>query len=65
MAYGDLKDLARRITSDKVLRDKVFNFVKSPKYYGYQRGLASMIYNFFIKSLKEVVLTMKLNKMSN
>ena len=35
MAYGDFKDLARRITSDKILRDKVFNIAKSPKYDGY------------------------------
>ena len=25
MAYGDFKDLAKRIASDKVLRDKAFN----------------------------------------
>ena len=53
MAYGDLKDLARRITSDKALRDKAFNIVKNPKYDGYQRGLASMIYNFFDKKSKD------------
>ena len=49
MAYEDLKDLARRAASDKVLRDKAFNIVKNPKLDGYQRGLASMIYNFFDK----------------
>ena len=49
MAYGDFKDLARRKASDKVLRDKAFNIAKSPKYDGYQRGLASMVYNFFDK----------------
>ena len=47
MAYGDFKDLARRIASDKILRDKAFNIVKSPNYDGYQRGLASEVYNFF------------------
>ena len=47
MAYGDFKDLAKRIASDKVLRDKAFNTAKNPKYDGYQRGLASMVYNFF------------------
>ena len=46
MAYGDFKDLARRTTSDKVLRDKAFNIAKNPKYDGYQRGLASMVYKF-------------------
>ena len=49
MAYGDFKDLKRRTASDKVLRDKAFNIAKNPKYDGYQRGLASMVYNFFDK----------------
>ena len=49
MAYGDFKYLAKRTASDKVLRDKAFNIAKSPKYDGYQRGLTSMIYNFFDK----------------
>ena len=40
MAYGDFKDLTRRTTSDKILRDKAFNLAKSPKYDRYQRGLA-------------------------
>ena len=49
MAYGDFKDLAKRTTSDTVLRDKAFNIAKIPKYDGYQRGLASIIYKFFDK----------------
>ena len=49
MAYGDFKDIARRTASDKVLRDKAFNIAKNPKYDGYQRGLASMVYNFLDK----------------
>ena len=65
MAYGDFKDLARRTASDKVLRDKAFNIAKNPKYDGYQRGLASMVYKFLIKSREVVVLIMKLNKMNN
>ena len=52
MAYGDFKDLARRTASDKVLRDKAFNIAKNPKYDGYQRGLASMVYTFFDKKSK-------------
>ena len=35
------KDLVKRTWSDKVLKD--------PKYDGYQRGLASMVYKFFDK----------------
>ena len=52
LAYGDFKHLARRTASDKLLKDKAFNFAKNPKYDGYQRGLASMIYNFFNKKSK-------------
>ena len=49
MAYGGLKDLAKRTVSDKPLRDKVFNIAKNPQYDGYQRGLASMFCKFFNK----------------
>ena len=52
MAYGDFKDLARRTASDKVLRDKAFNIAKNSKYDGYQTGLASMVYKFFVKKSK-------------
>ena len=48
MAQGDFKDLARRTASDRVLRGKVFNIAKNPKY-RYQRGLASMVYKLFYK----------------
>ena len=44
MAYGDFKALIRRTASDKTLPDKAFNITKTPKYDGYQRGLASMVY---------------------
>ena len=36
MAYGDFKD-----------SDNSFNIAKNPKYDGYQRGIASMVYRFF------------------
>ena len=47
MAYGDFRDLSGRRAADKVLRDKAFNIAKNPKYDGYQRDLASMVYKFF------------------
>ena len=50
MAYGDFEDWARRTTSDKGLRYKAFNIAKNPKYDGYQRSLASMVYKFFDKN---------------
>ena len=52
MAYGYFKNLKRRAFSDKVLKDKAFNIAKNPKCDGYQRGLASMVYNFFDKKSK-------------
>ena len=52
MAYGDFKDLARRTASDKVLKDIAFNIAKNPKYNGYQRGLAFMVYKLFDKKQK-------------
>ena len=65
MAYGDCKDLAKRSVADKVLRDKAFKIAGDQKYDGYQRGLASTFYNYLIKSLVEVVLIMRLNKIYN
>ena len=49
MAYGKSKDLAKRTPSDKVLKDKAFKIASDLKYDGYQRRLASMVYNFFNK----------------
>ena len=49
MAYGDFKDLAKRTAADKVLRDKAFKIASDQIYYGYQRGLASIVYKFFDK----------------
>ena len=46
-AYGEFKDVNRRTFADKVLLKKVFNIAKDPKYDGYQRGLASMVYKVF------------------
>ena len=50
MVHGDLIDLPRRTTADKVLHNKAFNIAKNPKYDGYQRGLASIVYRFFDKN---------------
>ena len=49
MAYGDLKDLPKRTAAYNVLRDKVFKIASDQKYDGFQRGLASMVYEFFDK----------------
>ena len=49
MAYGKSKDLTKRKQSDKVLKDKAFKVASNPKYDGYQRGLALMVYKFLDK----------------
>ena len=46
-AYSDSKDLTKRTVADKTLKNKAFDIAKDPKYDGYQRGLASMVYKFF------------------
>ena len=51
MAYGDFKDLTRRTASHEILPDKAFNVAKNPKYDGYQKGFASMVYKCFDKKL--------------
>ena len=52
MAHGKSKNLVKRTQSDKVLRNKAFKIAINPKYDGYQRGLASMVYKFFDKKSK-------------
>ena len=47
MAYKDFKNLNRKKASHKILLGKTFNIAKNPKYDGYRRGLASMVYNCF------------------
>ena len=53
MAYGIYKDLESRTQSDKVLKDRAFEIANNSKYDGYQRRLASLVYTFFDKKLKE------------
>ena len=52
MAYEKSKDLVKRTQSHKVLKDKAFKIASNPKYDGYQRGLASMVYKFFDEKSK-------------
>ena len=51
MADGKLKDLNKKTQSDNVLRNKAFKITSNPKYDGYKRGLASMVYTFFDKTI--------------
>ena len=47
VAYSGSKDLTKRTVADKILKTKAFDIAKDPKYDGYQRGLASMVYKNF------------------
>ena len=57
MAYEDFKGLPRRTTSDKVLHDKSFNIAKNPKYDGYQREIAAIVYKVIHKKSSGGVVT--------
>ena len=46
-AYSDKKDLTKRTIADKNLKNRAFDTPKDPKYDGYQRRLASMVYKCF------------------
>ena len=48
-AYSDSNDLAKRNILDKILKESTYEIATNPKYYGYQKGLASMVYKFFDK----------------
>ena len=53
MAYGkNGKNLVKRTQSDKVLKDKALKIASDPKYDGYERELASIVYKFFDKKSK-------------
>ena len=49
MAYNKFKDLKKRTQSDIVLKNKTLKIASNPKYNGYERGLASMVYKFLNK----------------
>ena len=61
MAYGKSKDLVKRTQTDKVLRGKTFKIASDPKYDGYQRGLASMVYKFFVVLLMSLIISSQMN----
>ena len=45
--YTKYKDVENRLISGQKLRNSAYDIASNPKYDGYQRGLASMVYNFF------------------
>ena len=46
-AYAKYKDVENTLISDQKLRNSAYDIASNPKYDGYQRGLASMVYKFF------------------
>ena len=46
-AYAKYKDVENRLISDQTLRNSVYEIASNPKYDGYHKGLASMVYKFF------------------
>ena len=65
MVYGDFKDLAKRIASDKVLGYKAFNVVKTQNMMDIKEVLLLWFINVLIKKLQVEQLKSKLNKMIN
>ena len=45
--YAKYKDVENRLISNQKLRNSAYDTASNPKYDGYQRGLASMVYKFF------------------
>ena len=43
--------MTKTLKSDKILKDKGSEIASNPKYDGYERGLPSMFYKFFHKTL--------------
>ena len=52
-AYSDSKDFTKRTIADKNFKNRAFDIAKDPRYHGYQRGLASMVYKFFYSKVSE------------
>ena len=50
-----VKILQKGTIADKIFKNKAFNIAKDPKYDGYHRGLASMVYKFFDKKSASLV----------
>ena len=46
-AYAKYKDVENRLVSDQKLKNSAYDIASNPKYDGYQRGLASMVYKYF------------------
>ena len=52
MTYGDFQNLPGRTTFDEVLHDTEFKNGNNPKYDGYEKVFASMVYKCLNKKLR-------------
>ena len=50
--YSTSKDLAKRTISNMIWKDKAYEIATYPKYDGYQREIASIVYNSFNKKTR-------------
>ena len=50
--YSSSRDISKRTAADKILKNETYKIAKDPKYDGYQRLIASMVYKFFDKKTK-------------
>ena len=50
-AYAKYKDIEHRLIADDKLKNSAYDIASNPEYDGYQRGLPSMVYNFFNSKL--------------
>ena len=65
VAFGDFKDLPRRIAYDKVLCNETFNLDKNPKFHEYPSELVSVVYKVFDNFLLVMLLKVKLCQTNN
>ena len=59
--FIEILNFNRRTDSDEILSEKAINIAKNPKYYRYQRGLASIFCKYFGKKTSGRAIE-KLNK---
>ena len=63
--YAKYKDRLNRKQSDIVLKNKALKIATHPRFNGYQRGLASMVYTFFNERTKGSSINLQANSLNN
>ena len=64
-AYTKYKDRSNRKQSDIVLKNKALKIATDPRFNGYQRRLASMVYKFFNERTKGSGINLQANSLNN